>query len=877
MKKYNTINKQPDIDVFKIKKMNFSIQGEILYMTSSENNNIFIITESKYFYVIEKGMEKYTKKYKIPTTWLKNRKYQTEDLDSHIWCNKLGNHAIIKFKNNIYYYNPNIPKEKIQELYLYYNNIYLQPYAIAFNNDYYEITDTGEILFSDYNSDIYKLRIKIDKNKLTSFFSPIFSFNTTKERINDKEEEDEEEDEDYFEDLNFFKMNKNEKILDMKIIISCESMDTYDSNLNSKGKNILIIAITNNKLFQFYGKDSYEDVFKNYSIENGDILKSYKLFPSKKNFQLNKSRIQLFNQYLPFYKFETFEKPEIVFSCMFPSGYCIGRFEDLCNITPQKEFILFDYPKMKNKNEFPIMVCQSMIHIFYLFKARLFIKNKLTNRIANITYIKEKFLDIYYNLVMNEVILYNSTNIYSIPLDLEHKYLWEYYLEIGQYKFALKTLTNEDKHMKPILHKLYGNLLFEQKKYSEAVEHFALSDEKFEHVCLKFLSINNIESLLKYLALIFHYKLEKKNTCDLKKEKNPINSEKYFIEKYLLNTWIFELLITKKENHKNTEMIPFIRDYTRNNIHGLDYINKNLIYYIFNCYSKYDELIEYAKINQDYEFVIYTLINNGNDGEALGYFQILFCFGNENLKNIKRIFFKYSSLLMKKYPKETLMLLENNLNISNNPKDITRILLNYNFQTKNNISNEGKIIIIINYIKKIIQNNPKKNILNNDFNENTNIYNLLILFLSLINNKDDNKSNLINYLKDLINKKTEKIYFDLNFSKIILKDNPTALAIIYYLHNKYDKCVEISMDNNISHILKFLIEKTDNKNILNRLLHNILDYKKKNNIFKSIINKNSVNRFKIVDDFYLKITDNLNINIFHDDKFYVFIINFLFK
>jgi hypothetical protein len=223
MKKYKTNNKLQNYNIFRIQKIDYSIQGNILYITSSENNNTFIITDNNLFYAIEKGMPKKEKKYYIPSYAKKNRKYQTEELESQIWCDIIGNHIIIKYNNNLYYYNPYLPKEKILELNLFYNNYYLQPYAIAFNNDFYDINDTGYILFSDSNSDIYLLRIQFnDKNKLISLFFRIFTFTPIQFHIinMDDDIEDEDYDEDNSFNLDFFKLEKNERILDLKIIFS---------------------------------------------------------------------------------------------------------------------------------------------------------------------------------------------------------------------------------------------------------------------------------------------------------------------------------------------------------------------------------------------------------------------------------------------------------------------------------------------------------------------------------------------------------------------------------------------------------------------------------------------------------------------------------
>ena len=93
-------------------------------------------------------------------------------------------------------------------------------------------------------------------------------------------------------------MNKNDRILDIKLLYSSKH-NIFSGNKGSEGKNIIIMAITNNILFQFQGEDSFENVFENYSIKNGNILKGYKYFlGNEKIHNFKFSKIQFINQYL---------------------------------------------------------------------------------------------------------------------------------------------------------------------------------------------------------------------------------------------------------------------------------------------------------------------------------------------------------------------------------------------------------------------------------------------------------------------------------------------------------------------------------------------------------------------------------------------------
>lgn len=51
----------------------------------------------------------------------------------------------------------------------------------------------------------------------------------------------------------------------------------------------------------------------------------------------------------------------------------------------------------------------------------------------------------YYHHISNGIIIYNENGIYKIPLENEFKYLFEDYIEIGNYESALE-LTKDEKN-----------------------------------------------------------------------------------------------------------------------------------------------------------------------------------------------------------------------------------------------------------------------------------------------------------------------------------------------------------------------------------------------------------------------------------------------
>ena len=269
MKDYKIINKKLDVNKFSPQKLDISISGNILYVTSIPfpNKKIFLLTDTDKFYIIENNNLSKPQVFQLKSDYLnsdklKPIKFQTDSLESQIWTDKKGNHVIIKYKRICFYYNPNMQK-KIEELNLInFGNTLIQPYAVVFNEDKCNYRDTGVFLLSDYNSSIYEVQLFLsDENEMMrSRFGEILKL-----KIDNKKST--QHSENSF-NLNFFEMDKDDRIIDFKLI--------------TQNETILLLAITKNLLFQFFGKKDFRSVFNNYNVETGDISKAVKkFFPQK--------------------------------------------------------------------------------------------------------------------------------------------------------------------------------------------------------------------------------------------------------------------------------------------------------------------------------------------------------------------------------------------------------------------------------------------------------------------------------------------------------------------------------------------------------------------------------------------------------------------
>ena len=894
MKDYKIINKKLDVNKFSPQKLDISISGNILYVTSIPfpNKKIFLLTDTDKFYIIENNNLSKPQVFQLKSDYLnsdklKPIKFQTDSLESQIWTDKKGNHVIIKYKRICFYYNPNL-KKKIEELNLInFGNTLIQPYAVVFNEDKCNYRDTGVFLLSDYYSSIYEVQLFLsDENEMMrSRFGEILKLKIDNKKSTQPSENS--------FNLNFFEMDKDDRIIDFKLITQDET--------------ILLLAITKNLLFQFFGKKDFRSVFNNYNVETGDISKAVKkFFPQKQKsnqvkivkklkngekFEINRvekekkepsafSRIQLLKKE---------NKNEIdSFGFMSDCGYIIGEINK--DLKPQNQFNVFKYYKFeketKEKSEIihqimPKAVCESNFNRFFLYTNYLVVQNKLTNTIKQNEHIKLDLIDIFDN--EDFIIVYSKKNIYKIPLDNENDNLYEDYIQKGDYKTAL-LLKKDDALLRPSLHKLYADNLFNNKQYLEAAIEYAFSNEIFENVCIKFLKINNTVGLIRYLILIMqfrlnHIKTEKKKDKMEEGETNgetKENNKEQFIERYLLHTWLLELLAEKLENENNDELVKEIKGITKYESVGSKYLDENLIYNILNLFNKQDELIAFAAFKKDYEIIIRSLISKKKIDLTLEQFNLSFCGDGGQLDaKLKKYFYKYGNILIKENIPKTIDSL-NQYFRPENPEELIRLLISPNF--KSITENESNFKIVMKYIKDLMKPDKKKDKeQKNVLNKYQNLHNLYILLVSQ-SKFGTYKQSFLRELKSIIDtftqnqqfekkgKITDKIYFDLNFAKKIFKEKEDTkskeiLCLIYFLLNQYLDSIDVAIENNFEELLLYLTKNILDEKFRKKIWLKIFVYEKeKHNLTKAkeIIEK-SDNIIKIEDVIPL-MSDNEKLN-----------------
>ena len=491
-------------------------------------------------------------------------------------------------------------------------------------------------------------------------------------------------------------------------------------------------------------------------------------------------------------------------------------------------YIKFNLDGTKDFKAIPISTCQSKLHIFILFTDCLVIFNKLNKNIVHIEYLSNKYNDMYYIESLNILVLSTISEIFYLNLTNEDKYIWENYIETRNYDLALKYLPKEEKKIIPKLHRLNAEKYFKEEKYDLAWKEYILSDEIFENICVKFLNKNQYIPLLNYLIEI----------------KKALPNKKNDIIKYLINTWIAEILIEfeNKLGEKNKlNLKNFMEEIKKNNEEK--YIDKDIYYNYLLIYQKNKEFMDYSIQKGDYTLVIQNLLNHLNFEEVLNKLDKFFSsdIGDDTMNKLIKILFEYSNYFMKESPNKTISLFEKELISESNQDEIIKVIIDSDI--KSQVKN-GNYEIILNYIRKLIKkninNNPKEK--NNSLSQSTinNLHNLYILILSL-SEKPEHKKEVIEYLKGPLYTISQKnnylnvtlsnkeIYIDLNFAQKILKNNYSALALVYCLMKRYNESILIALEHNEKDIAIFIAQNIKDEKIKKDIWLRIFKYFKTNN------------------------------------------------
>ena len=851
-----------------IQNWDLKLDDRIKYITSIEKNFTYILTQN-FFSIYDKSKDSLTK-YPIPESnnnLFSDLNKNQDFIGSRIWPDYFGIHIIFKLDGIVYYYNNCFQdNKKIKQLNFIEegNKEYIEPYALSFNNINKNQKNSDEIIFTDINSIIYTLNIKIDDNgEMTEKIRKIFDLKNLikesvylndKDKIEDYNKENNELIDNYLTKI-YSLMDKDDYIYDIKIFVGEEKI-TVGKKINII-KHYFIWAISKRIIFQFKGKNSINETFSKIKNENNTTEMDYKIFPKKNKISLDNPRLQIF---------KSSKKNKNYFFWNNEFGFIFWEItkEKGENNKPslpliQKDFNLYKYIKLNSEGKYekkpcPLACARSSRHIYFLYNDSLVIINTLTKKIIHTENLKdEKYFDMIYNPHMNKVIIYSKRNIIKVSFENEINILWKDYIQNGDYESALQNYQKDDENFKAKLHKLKANDLFQKKNYEPSGLEYVLSDENFEHVSIKYSKLNNIDYLINYLNLLNKIKFSKIEENKNNQENGEEENNNFFIQKYLINTWLLQLLLEKEGNDMNNENTKEKENkkIEKTNIKQLmydsiyidsdKYIDKLIIFNSLRYYGRHNDFIFLAGKKNDYRAIIFDLVNHYKYKEAINNLMDYLSYSTDEdyLKKLIKIFFMYINIFVKESPNDVIDLLSNYCHLIDDPKKIVRVLINFDDIYKNQLDDKvyEKVISFIKRLLSLSKNNKKSNdiSLNLDDSVKQNFYNLYLLYLSNTYKKEY-LDELDDFLKKLIKdsnksrikfsstKIIDKIkIFDFSFAENIFKNHKSALSLLYCLKRQYNKS------------LLYAVECKD-INIPIFIANSIVNPKKKKEIWFSLFN-----------------------------------------
>lgn len=231
--------------------------------------------------------------------------------------------------------------------------------------------------------------------------------------------------------------------------------------------------------------------------------------------------------------------------------------------------------------------------------------------------------------------IYTERAVFRYHIQRESRDVWQMYMSMNKFDLAKEYCRDRPECMDMVLAK-EAEYCFQNKRYLESAKCYALTQNYFEEIALKFIEAKQEEALKEFL---------------LRKLNNLKPSEKTQIT--LLVTWLVELYLNhlgQLESDGNSvifqETRDEFRDFLSNSKHKeCLFNNRSTMYDLLASHGNVDDMVYFSVVMRDYERVISHHCQNDNFSAAL---DVLAKHCDE------RLFYKFSPVLMQNIPKRVV-------------------------------------------------------------------------------------------------------------------------------------------------------------------------------------------------------------------------------
>ncbi|XP_077366593.1 vacuolar protein sorting-associated protein 18 homolog [Festucalex cinctus] len=393
-----------------------------------------------------------------------------------------------------------------------------------------------------------------------------------------------------------------------------------------------IIATTRKRLFQFVGKvaeGTEQQGFSSIFTQNQDLLPSFQEFPANMGYSE-----------ITFYTSKLRTSPK-AFAWMMGNGVLYGQLDYVRPDSLLSDVQVWEYTAdidlSINK---PISIVLTQFHFLLLLHDRVKAICTLNGQVVHEDIFPDKFGPLK-RMIKDPsgglVWIYTERAVFRYHIQRESRDVWQMYMSMNKFDLAKEYCRERPECMDMVLAK-EAEHCFQNKRYLESAKCYALTQNYFEEIALKFIEAKQEEALKEFL---------------LKKLSNLKPSERTQIT--LLVTWLAELYLNRlgrleDDDGKAGVLFHETRDEFRHFLNTSKhreclFNNRGTIYDLLACHGDVDDMVYFSVVMQDYERVVSHYCQHDDYRAAL---DVLAKHCDEKL------FYKFSPVLMQHIPEKVV-------------------------------------------------------------------------------------------------------------------------------------------------------------------------------------------------------------------------------
>jgi len=315
----------------------------------------------------------------------------------------------------------------------------------------------------------------------------------------------------------------------------------------------------------------------------------------------------------------------------------------------------------------------SQWHILQLIDGRVVATNRLDDTVVLDQVVLESgqtAVGLVADIKKNTYWLFTNQEIFEIVITDESRDVWKIMLKAQQFEAAsqyAKTAAQKD-----AVATASGDFLVGKGQYSEAAAVYGRSTKPFEQVALTFIDKGEQDALRKYLVT---------KLSTLKKSST--------MQRIMVATWLIELYMAKLNTLDDTITTKAELSETMNTVETQDQLSiirkeyqefvskyrldldRKTVYEIISSHGREEELLYFATVVNDYNYVLAYWVQRERWQEALDVLK---------KQTDSEVFYKYSSVLMAQVPVDLVEIMMRQTNLD--ARKLIPAFLNYNNITK---------------------------------------------------------------------------------------------------------------------------------------------------------------------------------------------------